>query len=451
MKVKRGGPLVMTLVASVAARSCETTALAQDAPPSTGPSDTGSEGTSGQPTVTVVPVPVQTSPQVIVPGYPVPGTNLEGHLPSSSHATTDTSRSQDGFDLMPSTTGPISVRGSANGSYVVTGQEPAPTTHTVRRGDTLWDISGRYFESPYSWPRLWAQNPQILNPHWIYPGDRLKLRDETAAPGDRFIGRKRAVPQKTVFLRDVGWIDDASKDTWGTLSGSPEDQMLLSEGDDVYLEIAEGHDIAVGAELVIFRPLREVTSEDEKGSSTSKGQLVSIRGTARVDRYNAKTRVAKARIIESLDVIERGAMVGPVGRRFDVVPPAVSDNDLEARILASLYPLQLYGQNQVVFIDKGEKEGVKVGQRFFAIRRGDRWRQGLRGAGNLADKRARIEDDEPAEIEELPAGIDGDKLPDESYAELRVVSVREHTATALVTVSTHEIERTARLVSRKGF
>lgn len=453
MSVTRSAPLVLTtLLASV---SASISAAAQDADPSASPGGGGDDGgqpTTGQgPTVTVVPMQTQPS-QIFVPGYPAPGTALEGHLPSSSHATTDASRSQDTFDLNQRGTGPISVRGSANGSFVVTGQAEAPSSHRVQRGDTLWDISGRYFESPYSWPRLWAQNPQILNPHWIYPGDRLKIRDEAAQGGSgQFLGRRRSVPPKTVFLRDVGWVDDIKNDTWGELVGSPDDQMLLSFGDDIYLQIEEGHDVSVGQELVIFLPLREVTGENDKGESTSKGQLVSIRGTARVDRYNEKTRIVKAKITESLDVIERGAKVGPVGRRFDVVPPAVSDQDMEARILASLYPLQLFGQEQVVFLDKGEKEGVKVGQRFFAIKRGDKWRQGLRGAGDLASKRARVEDDRPAELDDLPAGVDGNKLPDESYAELRVIRVREHTSTALVTASTLEIERTARLISRKGY
>lgn len=449
MKVTLSGSLFLTVIASVWAPSI---ASAQDTGSAPDPS-AGGQSSAGDPQIRVVPVPVQTtSPQVVVPGYPAPGTKLEGHLPSSSRASSDTSRAQDGFDLLTPRTGPVSVRGNADASFIVTGQEPVPASHSVRRGDTLWDISARYFETPYSWPRLWAQNPQILNPHWIYPGDRLKLRDQApVAQSDRFIGRMRSVPQKTIFLRDIGWVDEPDKETWGTLVSSPDDQMLLSYGDDVYLEIADGHDVQVGQELVVFRPLREVTKTNESGESSSKGELVSIRGTARIERYNEKTRIAKAKITEALDVIERGAKIGPVNRRFDVVPPVVSEQDMEARILASIYPFQFFGQYQVIFIDVGEKEGVKVGQRFFAIRRGDRWRQGIAGAGNLAVKRAIVEDDRPAEIDDLPTGIDADKLPDESYAELRVVRVRDHSATAIVTASTHEIERTARLVSRKGF
>jgi hypothetical protein len=141
-----------------------------------------------------------------------------------------------------------------------------------------------------------------------------------------------------------------------------------------------------------------------------------------------------------------------VGRKFDVVPPVKSDRDLEASILASVYPSHFYGGQAVVFIDRGEKDGVRPGMRFFAVRRGDRWQQQIGTAGQNARLRPRVEDDRPARVDKYPIDTaDEDKLPDETYAELRVMRVREHTATALVVEAKHEIERTARLVAKKGY
>lgn len=442
MKVHDKAPLLsISLALSLTLLAAPHAAVAQEE---------GGDAAATPPGVTVIQVPAPApATQVVTPGYPQPGFDPNGYLPSSSRGSTDTSRAADGFDIGRGSDGPVSVKGAANGTYVVEGQF-VPESHSVRRGDTLWDIAGRYHANPYAWPQVWAMNPQVQNPNWIYPGDRLRLRDPNEAPtrGDVGVsslkGGRGRVPPKTIFLRDLGWVDDPKKDTWGKLVGSPDDQMLLSEGDDIYLQLEDDHELAIGSQLTLFREIKKVRSE------TARAQLVSVRGTARVDRYNPKTRMVRARIVEALDVIERGEKVGPVLRRFDVIPPASSDGDLEAKIIASIYPYQIFGQQQVVFIDKGEQDGVKPGQRFFAVRRGDRWVQQLGSAGQMATVRPRVEDERAAQVDPQKFGFDEELMPDETYAEVRVMQVREHTAAALVTESMFEVERDAVLISRKG-
>ncbi|MFP4130617.1 MAG: LysM peptidoglycan-binding domain-containing protein, partial [Thiohalospira sp.] len=55
--------------------------------------------------------------------------------------------------------------------------DDAPRRYTVRRGDTLWDIAERFFEDPWRWPGIWGRNDHVTNPHLLFPGDTLVLRD----------------------------------------------------------------------------------------------------------------------------------------------------------------------------------------------------------------------------------------------------------------------------------
>lgn len=397
------------------------------------------------PTTVQGPTTTSTSTTYVPFGLPSPGTNLEQHLPSSAHASTDTSRSSDGFDLNKASSENGTV-GNENGQAVLEGSG-TPEAHTVRRGDTLWGLSGQYFKTPYNWPRLWAENPQIQNPHWIYPGDRVRLRAPESNASKIGRASMRGVPPSTVFLRDLGWVDDPDKDTWGEIVGAPDDQMILSDQDEVYIQLDDDVKVNLGDELTIFRIVHTMRGED----ADAEGELVSVRGTVRVDKWNQKTHLARAKIIEALDTIERGALIGPVSRKFVVAPPVRNEKYVEARILTALYPHAFFGGNQVLFLDRGAKDGVKPGNRFLAVRRGDRWVEGLSGASKWAADRQLIEDDRYGEHDRVKTDGPMDLYPDELYAEIRVLNVRDHTCLAMVTESAFEVERDAVLVMKKGF
>jgi hypothetical protein len=450
MRIETKLPLLrlFQLGALAASAVAPSSASAQGAPPAAPPAD---EGAPPGPSVTVIQVPAP--PSAAAPTYPgsLPpaGFDPDAHLPAGSRSTTDASHSTDGYDYRQGRGkgGTPSVHGGKDGQFLSEGSY-TPEGHTVRRGETLWEISSHYYNNPYQWPRLWSYNAQIQNPHWIYPGDRVRLRDGNVAASALQIGirGRRSVPTGTVFLRDQGWVDDRNDDIWGEIVGSPSDRLMLGENDDVYIQLHDDHEVALGDQLTIFQLIRTVESDNAKGT------LVSIRGTAKVERYNPKTRMARARIIESLDTIDRGAKIGAVGRKFDVVPPVKSDRDLEATILASVHPYHFYGQNQVVFIDRGEQDGVKVGMRFFAVSRGDRWMKTTPTIGQTGLLRPRVEDDRPARVDDIEVDtVDDERLPDETYAEFRVMRLRPHTCTALVIQARHEIERNARLIARKGY
>ena len=433
-----------------------------------GPAAQPVPGTAGQPAVptpggTYAPVPAQPGQQVGGFGNPQsPNGTIGGGNATESSAHPVTGDQEDSFDLGSHGHGTGAVHGDDNGPMFLGGPGSGgpgfigetPYSHIVRRGDTLWGICGTYFQNPYQWPRIWSYNPQIKNPHWIYPGDEVRLkqngeRDAAASKpelpyqgsGMTLVDRRRQVPHGTVFLRDQGWIRDPNDEIWGDITGANADKMFLSDLDEVYIHIDKGHDVHMGQELTIFRPIH----------MSAAGTIVQIGGTARIDQWDAQDRVARARIVESLNVIERGAKVGPLDRTFSVVPPRRNDADVQAHVLASLHPNEFFGEHQIVFIDKGEDAGLKVGNRLFVMRRGDAWRQSL--VKPHAGDRVSPDDETPMPpMEQTPGSrSDAPHYPDEVVAEMRVVSLKKDTATCLLTQSRVEIESFDRAVARKGY
>jgi hypothetical protein len=247
------------------------------------------------------------------------------------------------------------------------------------------------------------------------------------------------VGPQTIFLRDQGFVEDGSDINWGEVTGSPEDKMFLTEEDAIYLRLGPGHDLKLGQEFTIYRPLRNI----------GPGRIVQFQGTVRVNEWDPHTRIARGKLVESLDVIERGARIGPITRRFEVIDPVRNDAEVRAHVLAGIYPHNFFGQNQVVFIDKGEQDGLRIGNRLFVIRRGDAWRKSL--ATPEAATRIALESNSAAEIEKVSPPRDERHLPEEIVGELRIIGVRPHTATALVTTATREIEQNDDAISRKGY
>lgn len=314
-----------------------------------------------------------------------------------------------------------------------------PPTYTVRRGDTLWDVTGRFYGNPWEWPRVWSYNPEITNPHWIYPDDVLRLLaperqaapEQASAPGVRVSRPRRAEVEGTVFLRQEGYLDPEALAQAGVITGSPEDHMLLAPYDSVYVEFDED----VGEPRGEYTVFREIPSSERRPEES--GTLVRIYGTLRIDSYDRDRRIARATIIEALDPIERGFRVAPMPRQFDLVPPRPADRDLETEVAATLRPRELLGAEQVVFLPVGHEEGVALGNRFFILRTGDVWREQL-----PAEPRNAGATEEPPAPGELPVEV---------VAEGRVVHVRPHSATLLITRSVDAVQLGDRAQMRRGY
>ncbi len=300
-----------------------------------------------------------------------------------------------------------------------------PDSYEVRSGDTLWDICGFFYDNPYAWPRVWSYNTQITNPHWIFPGDRVALRreqpavpptlvPEKQAGTPRVTGRRRAIVPETIYLRDIAFVDRQEEQASGEIVGSPEDRMILSTYDDAYIQFRSGSAVQPSTEYTVY-----VVEGAVQHPTTDQplGHIVRFLGTVRITSYDPARRMARGTIVESIDTIERGNLVGLIGRRFNVVPPARNARNITATVVATIVPQRVIGEHHIVFIDAGGLDGVEPGNRLHVVRRGDPWRQ------------SRDEDDPNAA-----------RYPNEVVAELRAIAVRRHTTTCLMIRSTTEIQ-----------
>lgn len=312
-----------------------------------------------------------------------------------------------------------------------------PDVYVVRPGDTLWDITGRYVGDPYQWPRIWSYNPEVTNPHWIYPLDRLRLRDVNAPAsplpaGQTAVARPSARPE-TVWLRTQGFLDPEALENAGEVVGSPEEQMLLSVYDEVYVAFDGDTPPRVGTLYTVFR---EVPDEDRLPDEA--GQLVRIQGTVRLEDYDEVRGVGRATIVEAFDPIERGFQVAEIPRTLEMVEPVPSTVDVEGAVVATLRPRELNGSGQVVFLDVGEEQGLRAGNRVFVLREGDTWRESRLSR--------RLSYGESVDVPREP-----DEYPPEVIAEGTVVDVRSGSASVLITRSLTEIQVGDRVELRAGY
>jgi hypothetical protein len=310
---------------------------------------------------------------------------------------------------------------------------PKQQVYRVKEGDTLWEICESNFGDAYVWPRIWSYNPGITNPNWIYPGDMLLLSPPVArtAVSPKAADKPAAVAVAAMqrsdarLIRNRGFVDKNGLEQAGIVRGAQKEIMMLSQLDEAYVEFKKNKDIQVGDEFAAFRILKEVDSVEDPG--TEMGKLVEILGAVRVTSFDKKNKIARVVIDESMRPIERGTLIGPIHKRFNLVPSATNEVELKGHVIAHLDPTIVFTQEQIVFVDKGHKDGVKEGNRFFAMRKRDEYRASM----NQKD--------------------DNEHYPFEVLAEMRVIEVRPETSTCLITASTRILKDGAPVEMVKGY
>lgn len=259
-----------------------------------------------------------------------------------------------------------------------------PHQYTVVKGDTLWDISATFLESPWLWPKVWSVNPQIDNPHLIFPGDIVYLIYVNGKPQLRVdrgpkklsptIRRSaldqavKAIPLQDLksFLSDNLVLQENELEAAPYILASENNSIIAGAGDRVY---ARGKLPAVDQNYYgVYRPQRiykdPVTEEilGYESRTIGGGYLVAANDdvlTIDLKRTSEEVRI-KDRVLPTQEEVIQS-----------VFYPASPDNDVKGQILSVLRGVSKIGQFDVVAINLGEREEMKPGHVLHVFVRGE--------------------------------------------------------------------------------
>ncbi|MEE8429913.1 MAG: LysM domain-containing protein, partial [Candidatus Desulfatibia sp.] len=244
--------------------------------------------------------------------------------------------------------------------------------YTVQKNDTLWDLSQRFSDSAWLWPDLWKENNQILNPHRIYPGMRMRLFHQTGV--ESYVvkaAQKKALPQEEPEVpKELPFYYYSPIDSIGFVSKTPVvphgyifkvkgNKTMISTGDRVYIMQQNDMPYALGGQYTVYRTLEPLKDEKTKARIGIQHYLTGV-----VEIIKKEPRFAIARVIRSFRAIRVNDLLMPYKKRAPKITRTASRPGLNGKILLTEEQDSLIGAHTVAFINRGQEDGVKKGQSY---------------------------------------------------------------------------------------
>jgi hypothetical protein len=340
-----------------------------------------------------------------------------------------------------------SQRTIATGSNIPLAAD-APDEYVVKTGDTLWDISKVYLRDPWYWPEIWYVNPQVQNPHLIYPGDKLKLVYIDGQPrvtlGERggetqSGGGKKLSPQvRREQLSQA--ITAIPYDVIASFMGRPTllDNSQVKSAPYV-VAMRDGHIIGAIGNEIYAKGIRSAAADsrysvihvDEKLYDPEDGDLLGYSGSYVGSGPVATTGdPAKLLLTDSTREALQGDKLFPesVDVNVDFVPHAPA-SDVKARVIA-VRNHTVMGQYQVIALNRGQRAGLEPGHVLAISQIGDTVRDSYSKGGMRANTTSTSRGWGKSE-----------QLPDERIGLAMVFKSFDRMSYALVMETTHEIRQ----------
>ncbi len=251
--------------------------------------------------------------------------------------------------------------------------------YTIKKGDTLWDLSQRFIDDPYYWPNVWAKNPEITNPHLIFPGQKIRILDGRLeiVPAYPEAGKTEesaqiapptltSVDAESIKIKSTGSGDGfilTDEEPLGILVDSVDNRILLTQRDVVFLKMKDTASVTVGDTYGLFER-GDVIKHPQTNEPL--GTMMHNLGFLQVTEINGETVVAK--IGEVFREITRGAEL------FEYIPQRKEitlqrgTTDQGGYIIAGRDRKSTLSVNDVIFVDLGSDDGLASGNLFYLSR-----------------------------------------------------------------------------------
>jgi len=259
--------------------------------------------------------------------------------------------------------------GSAEESKDFVPGEDSGFYYTIKKGDTLWDLSQKFYNSDWDWPGLWEMNQDIKNPHWIYPGKKIRIfLKETAAVKPKIAKieevRQEKPPEKInpsfsfSEMDRIGFIRKDADLAFGSVIRDQDNKIMMSSNDIIYIKPSGKGALIPGTHYHVF--------------STSPVKTKTFSGTkhilrARIEIREHKTTYATAKVIKTYREIREGDMIMAYKNREPLLTVDESPSPVNGRILCSEDDDLMINDHRIAFIDTGS-DHVRPGQIYSVMR-----------------------------------------------------------------------------------
>lgn len=309
-----------------------------------------------------------------------------------------------------------------------------PTVYVIQKGDTLWGLSGKFLNNPRYWPNLWSKNPQVTNPHFIYPGQTVRFVDgrlevveapveagaqKASSAGQLVKAAESEVAEEKAFTvrGNEGWLMEKEVIPTGRIIAGQHGRLALGEDDTVFTDVGRSHGGTDGSKYTILRKSKEV-----KHPLT--GDVVGYRvyplGSMQLTQVTELN--SRGIISSSYKEIEPGDLLvsyQPIKRR--TVALKMTTKPLSGMIVESADANTAIAAGDVVYLDLGTAQGAEPGNLLYVIRK--------------------------VEIEKMLVDRYVGKLPSEVVGAVVIVEAGKNSSTAIVIKSIDAIFKGNEVVS----